>query len=221
MRFSFGDHVLDAGRRELRRAGALVAAEPQVFDLLLHLLENRDRVVSKDELIESVWKGRIVSDATIDSRVKAARHAVGDSGAEQEVLRTFARKGVRFIADAREDIARVPTGPEAPLASPHKPRIAVLPFENLSGDPNQENFVDGMTEELITALSRIRWLFVLARDLSFTYKGQAIDVSQIGRQHGVHYVLQGSVRQAGNRVRIAGRLIDATDGARRLDICRP
>jgi len=212
MRFVFGDHVLDAARRELRRAGELIAVEPQVFDLLLYLLKNRDRVVSRDDLIESVWKGRAVSDATVDSRVGAARHAVGDSGAGQEVLRTFARRGVRFVADAQEESAPVRAEPASAPALPDKPSIAVLPFQNMSGDPDQEYFVDGMVEEIITALSRIRWLFVLARNSSFTYKGQAADVKQVGRELGVHYVLEGSVRKAGNRVRITGQLIDATSG---------
>src|SRR5258708_4399427 len=121
MRFMFGDHVLDAARRELRRAGESIAVEPQVFDLLLYLLKNRDRVVSKDDLIESVWKGRVVSDATVDSRVKAARHAVGDSGAGQEVLRTFARRGVRFVADAREENAPVQAEPASAPLLPDKP----------------------------------------------------------------------------------------------------
>ena len=96
-----------------------------------------------------------------------------------------------------------------PLLLPDKPSIAVLPFQNMSGDPEQEYFADGMVEEIITALSRIRWLFVIARNSSFTYKGQAIDVKQVGRELGVRYVLEGSVRKGGNRVRITGQLIDA------------
>ena len=103
--------------------------------------------------------------------------------------------------------------PTATLALPDKPSIAVLPFQNMSGDPEQEYFVDGMVEEIITALSRIRWLFVIARNSSFTYKGQAVDVKQVGRELGVRYVLEGSVRKAGQRVRITGQLIDATTGA--------
>jgi DNA-binding winged helix-turn-helix (wHTH) protein len=125
MRFIFGDHMLDAARRELRRGGELIGVEPQVFDLLLHLLKNRDRVVSKDNLIETVWKGRAVSDATIDSRVKAARHAVGDSGAGQTVLRTLARKGVRFIAEAQEESMRAPAECAPVPALAHRPSIAV------------------------------------------------------------------------------------------------
>jgi len=104
-----------------------------------------------------------------------------------------------------------PASPQ-PLPVPDKPSIAVLPFANMSGDPEQEYFADGMVEEIITALSRIRWFFVIARNSSFTYKGQAIDVKQVGRELGVRYVLQGSVRKAGTRVRITGQLIDALSG---------
>ena len=103
--------------------------------------------------------------------------------------------------------------PIAALPLPDKPSIAVLPFANMSGDPEQEYFADGMVEEIITALSRIRWLFVIARNSSFTYKGRAIDVKQVGRELGVRYLLEGSVRKAGNRVRITGQLIDADTGA--------
>src|SRR5262249_48097259 len=107
-----------------------------------------------------------------------------------------------------------PAAPEIPaLALPDKPSIAVLPFTNMSADPEQEYFTDGMVEEIITALSRIRWLFVIARNSSFTYKGQAIDVKQVGRELGIRYVLEGSVRKAGQRVRITAQLIDATTGA--------
>jgi adenylate cyclase len=105
------------------------------------------------------------------------------------------------------------TSTRPPPALPDKPSIAVLPFQNMSGDPEQEYFVDGMVEEIITALSRIRWLFVIARNSSFTYKGQAVDVKQVGRELGVRYVLEGSVRKAGNRVRITGQLIDSAGGA--------
>jgi TolB-like protein len=219
LRFLFGDHVLDTARRELSRGGEQIELEPQVFDLLVYLLRNRERVVSKDDLLASVWGGRIVSDATLDSRIAAARRAVGDSGAAQTLIRTFARKGVRFVGEVRDskpaavapEMAAEPGRPE--LTLPDKPSIVVLPFANMSGDPEQEYFVDGMVEEIITALSRIRWLFVIARNSSFTYKGQTIDVRQVGRELGVRYVLEGSVRKARNRVRIAGQLIEAETGA--------
>jgi TolB-like protein len=197
-----------APRRRAGRPGAAGLRPPP-------LLQNRERVVSKDDLLASVWGGRIVSDATLDSRITAARRAVGDSGAAQTLIRTFARKGVRFVGEVREEGKPAAFAPEmaadpkrAELALPDKPSIAVLPFANLSGDPEQEYFVDGMVEEIITALSRIRWLFVIARNSSFTYKGQAIDVKRVGRELGVRYVLEGSVRKGGNRVRISAQLID-------------
>jgi TolB-like protein len=223
MQFLFEDHVLDVDRRELRRGAQRVALEPQVFDLLVYLLRNRDRVVSKDDLIEGVWDGRIVSESTLTSRITAARKAVGDNGNEQRLIRTIPRKGVRFVGNAREAqmSAVKPASPAAigdargapALALPDKPSIAVLPFQNLSGDPEQEYLADGVVEEIIMALSRMRWLFVIARNSSFTYKGQAVDVRQVGRELGVRYVLEGSVRKAANRVRITGQLIDAATGA--------
>jgi len=212
LRFLLGDHVGDTARRELSRGGAQIALEPQVFDVLVYLLQNRERVVSKDDLLASVWGRRIVSDATLDSRTTAARRAVGDSGAAQTLIRTFARKGVRFIGEVREEAKPAAFAPEMAAESgrpelvlPAKPSIAVLPFANISCDAEQEYFVDGMVEEIITALCRIRWLFVIARNSSFTYKGQATDVKRVSRELGVRYVLEGSVRRGGNRVRISSR----------------
>jgi len=207
--------MLDTQRRELRRGADLIALEPQVFDLLVYLVRNRGRVVSKDNLIDGVWGGRIVSDSALTTRLNAARRAVNDSGAEQRVIRTLARKGVRFVAEVTEDgILEAPAAAaEPPLALTDKPSIAVLAFANLSGDPEQEYFADGMAEEIITALSRIRWLLVIARNSSFSYKGQVIDVKRVGRDLGVRYVLEGAVRKAGDRVRITAQLIDATNGA--------
>jgi len=142
----------------------------------------------------------------------------GDSGEQQRLIRTIARKGFRFVGEVREINApgTEPTRSETPAhlpALPDKPSIAALAFQNMSGDPEQEYFADGVVEDIITALSRIRWLFVIARNSSFTYKGRAVDVKQIGRELGVRYVLEGSVRKSANRVRITGQLIDATTGA--------
>jgi len=102
VKFSFGNHLLDPGLRELRRDGELITLQPQVFGLLVHLLENRERVVSRDDLIALVWGGRIVSDSTLDSRINAARNAIGDSGKEQKLIRTIPRKGVRFVGAVEE-----------------------------------------------------------------------------------------------------------------------
>ncbi|MFK0310112.1 winged helix-turn-helix domain-containing tetratricopeptide repeat protein [Pseudomonas sp. NPDC090233] len=218
MSFEFDDYVLDEQRRELTLRGQPVAIGPQVFDLLLQLLSNRDRVMSRDELLVRVWNGKIVSESTITSHVNAVRKAIGDSGEEQRLLRTVARKGYRFVGQVRECAssevaveAQLSTASSGP-ALPDKPSITVLPFQNLSGDPEQDYFADGMVEDIIAALSRIRWLFVIARNSSFTFKGQRIDVQQVGQALGVRYVLEGSVRKAGERLRITGQLIDATTG---------
>jgi TolB-like protein len=221
--FLFGDCSLDVSRRELRRGGELIPVGPQVFDLLVFLVQNHDHVVSKDDLFEAIWRGRIVSESTLTTHINAARRAVGDSGDDQSLIRTVPRKGFRFVGELKEEhpLARGISGKAASterdatqtLALPDKPSIAVLPFQNLSGDPEQEYFADGVVEDIIMALSRMRWLFVIARNSSFTYKRQAVDVRQVGRELGVRYVLEGSVRKAANRVRIAGQLIDATTGA--------
>src|SRR5713101_4629668 len=224
MIYLFQGYSLDVERRELRRRMDLVPVEPQVFDLLQYLIRNRDHVVSKDELIMGVWNGRIVSESALSSRITAVRHAVGDSGEQQRLIRTIARKGFRFVGDIREEQSSQDVGSAnsalqmtvratPTLLLPDKPSIAVLPFQNLSGDLEQEYFADGVVEDIIGALSRIRWLFVIARNSSFTYKGRAVDVKQVGRELGVRYVLEGSVRKSANRVRITGQLIDATTGA--------
>jgi len=213
MQFLFADHTLDTDRRELRRGSKPIAVEPQVFDLLLYLMQNRDRVVTKDDLIASVWGGRIVSDSTLTSRINAARRAVGDSGGDQKLIRTVARKGVRFVGAVREGPDAAPavaTEPQRPpLALPDRPSIAVLPFVNMSESADQDYFIDGMVEDVITGLSRIKWLFVIARNSSFCYRGKTIDLRQVGRELGVRYVLEGSARKAGNRVRISVQLVEA------------
>jgi TolB-like protein len=202
----FGDYVLDPERRELWHRADVVPVGPQVFDLMLHLVKHRDRVVSKDELLQAVWNGRIVSESTITSHINGVRKAVGDTGEEQQLIRTVARKGFRFVGDVQ--VGEATKSPPA-LSLPGKPSIAVLPFQNLSGDAEQEYFADGVVEDIIAALSRMRWLFVIARNSSFTYKGRAVDVKEVGRELGVRYVLEGSVRRAGSKVRLTGQLIDA------------
>ena len=222
MIYGFEHFRLDADRLELWRGDEQISVEPQVFSLLLFLIENRNRVVSKDDVIEAVWNGRIISEATLSARINAARRAIDDSGADQAYIRTIARRGFRFVADVSE----VATDSDEPavndlktdlpasghLALPDKPSIVVLPFGNLSTDRDQEYFSDGITEDITTALLQIRWLFVIARNSAFSYKGQAQDVRQIAAELGVRYVLEGSVRRANDRVRIAAQLIDGTSG---------
>ena len=221
MRYFFEEYTFDTDRRELQRGPEIVPTTPQVFDLLDYLIRHRERVVSKDDLVGSVWKRRIVSDAALTTRVNAARSVIGDSGEEQRLIKTLPRKGFRFVGTVREanqhsEADAVPDGrnesPEPVLPLPDVPSIAVLPFVNLSSEPDQEYFADGMVEEIITALSRFKTLFVIARNSSFTYKGRVADVKLVGRELGVRYVLEGSVRKSANRVRIAGQLVDATSG---------
>jgi adenylate cyclase len=206
--------VLDTDTRELRRGRESIAVEPQVLDLLVYLVENRDRVVSKDDLIKAVWDGRIVSDAALTTRMNFARSAIGDSGEAQHLIKTLPRKGFRFVGIVREDTTgQADSPPQRPLTLPDKPSIAVLPFSNLSSDPEQDYFADGVVDDIITALSRFKSLFVIARNSSFTFKGKAVDLKQVGRELGVRYVLEGSVRKAGGRVRITCQLIDAATAA--------
>jgi TolB-like protein len=218
--YRFEDFVLDTDRRELRRGPQLVAIAPQVFDVLEYLIKNRHRVVSKDDLIAAIWDGRIVSETALSTRINVVRCAINDTGEEQRLIRTLPRKGVRFVGIAHEaqepetpNASRTIEQPTPTLTLPDRPSIAVLPFANLSGDSEQDYFADGMVEEIITALSRLRWLFVIARNSSFTYKGRPVDVRQVGRELGVRYVMEGSVRKSANRVRITGQLIDASTGA--------
>jgi TolB-like protein len=219
VRFFFSDHVLDTDTRELRRSSERIALEPQVFDLLVYLLEHRDRVVSRADLIATVWGGRIVSESALASRINAARRVIGDSGVEQKLIRTIARKGLRFVGDVRVDAGEVaPPGPEPHESSralllSDRPAIAVLPFTNMTGDPQQEYFSDGISEDIITALSKLRWFFVIARNSSFIYKGRAVHLKQVAQELGVGYVVEGSVRRDGDHVRITAQLNDVATGS--------
>jgi len=236
LRYLFEDYALDVDRRELRRGEALVALEPQVFDLLAYLVRNRERVVSKNDLLAAIWHGRIVSESAMTTRINAARHAVADSGAEQRLIKTLHRKGIRFVGAVREqgesadysglvqaaslaprlDRSALPGVADAPAEAPpggprlpDKPSIAVLPFANLSGDPEQDYFADGIVDDITTTLSHLHGLFVIARNSTFTYKGRPVDVQQVGRALGVRYVLEGSVRRFADRVRITAQLVEA------------
>lgn len=235
MIYEFEEFRLDTARRELRRASSLVPVEPKAFDVIECLVRNRDRVVSKDELLSVVWKGRLVSESALTTCINAARTVLGDSGESQRLLRTSPRRGIRFVGDVKERSEEGAHGIQSPavatgaaslsslgMPSAEKPQvgpsrdgisIAVLPFSNLSDDREQEYFTDGIVDELITALSRFKSFFVIARSSSFAYKNRATDVKQVGRELGVRYLVEGSVRKALNRVRITGQLIDAETGA--------
>jgi TolB-like protein/Tfp pilus assembly protein PilF len=221
VRFLFDNHTLDTDTRELRRGDVAMPIQPQVFDLLTYLVRNRERVVSKDDLLAAVWHGRTVADSTLATHINAARKAIGDNGDEQKLIRTVARKGIRFIGEVRfppggdQAAAKAPPqpSPRAALPSRERPAIAVLPFANMSGEAPQEYFSDGISEDIITALSKLRWFFVIARNSTFIYKGKAVHVGQIAKELGVDYVVEGSVRKEGDRVRITAQLIDTATGS--------
>jgi TolB-like protein/cytochrome c-type biogenesis protein CcmH/NrfG len=242
MRFLFGDCALDPTRRELWRDGEAVHVEPQVFDLLLHLVRNRDQVISKDEMLAAVWGGRIVSESTMSNRINAARRAIGDSGEQQGLIRTVPRRGLRFVADVREEsdqpsLGHQPAAKPTPtvraegasegggthdpgipaLREPYdvhgRPTVAVLPFDNMSGDPEQDYFSDGISDDIVTMLSKHRGLLVIARNSAFAFRGSGSDVRDVGRKLGADYVVEGGVRKRGQQLRITVHLIE-TEGGR-------
>jgi len=220
LRYLFEDYAFDTDRRELHRGALVVSVAPQVFDLLDYLIRNRERVVSKDELITAIWNGRSVSDAALTTRLNAARNAIGDTGEKQRLIKTLARKGFRFVGVVQEQrpvIAHVGSlarnDDTAQRAfSPPRLSIVVMPFVNLSGDPEQDYFVDGVTESLTTDLSRISGAFIIARNTAFTFKGKAVDVVKLGRELNVRYVLEGSVQRGSNRLRVNVQLVDTETG---------
>jgi DNA-binding winged helix-turn-helix (wHTH) protein len=178
--YEFENFLLNPERHELRRGTRVIPVEPQVFDILEYLIRNRERVVSKDDLIEAVWNGRTISDSTLSSRITTARQAVADRGKEQRLIRTIARKGFRFVGEVRERSgSSTETAHAQPVRVPrisHKPTIAVLPFANISQDPEPQSFVDGLVEDIATELSQFCWLSVMARRLGSTHERWAVDI---------------------------------------------
>jgi TolB-like protein len=230
--YRFDRFVLDIGRGTLAEDGVECQLRPKSLTLLKYLVENCGRVVDRDEIMQAVWPGVFVTEDSIAQCIKDIRRALGDD--QRSLLRTLPRRGYLFVGPVKTGVpdptatvteisasgagpttqsehAIPQVGPERRL--PDKPSIAVLPFINLSGDPNEDYFSDGITEDIITELSRFSELFVIARNSSFTYKGKAVDVRQVGRELGVRYALEGSIRRAGDRVRITAQLIDATTAA--------
>ena len=216
--YRFGRFLVDRRSACLWRDDAVLPLRPKSFDVLAYLVQNAGRLVSKAELIDNVWQNVVVTENSLVQCIKDIRQALNDE--TQSEIKTVARRGYRFASpvveidghDAGFRAAAVPTGEVRALPLPDRPSIAVLPFDNISGDPTQEYFADGISEDLITGLSRIRWLFVMARNSTFVYKNRAVDVRQVARELGVRYVLEGSVRRAGKRLRISAQLIDALTG---------
>jgi len=224
LKFRFAEFEIDVAQYELRREGKAIPIEPQVFDLLVHLVRNRNRIVSKNELIDAVWMGRVISEAAFSSRLSAARRAIGDNGVGQLLIRTHYKRGFSFVGNVCEDAA--PLDPPAANSVPHPDAasaaatapavvrsdrlcIAVLPFQNISGDCEKERLASGLTEDVITGLTRQRWFSVIALNSDIARKDEAVDLREVAREMGVRYAFEGSVRNAIDRVRVTGRLIDA------------
>ena len=209
MVYRFGDFELDTARVELRADGAIRHVEPQVFALLALLVENRDRLVSVDEIVEKVWDGRVVSDAAVSSRIKSARQALGDDGKAQRFIRTSHRQGFRFVAPVR--IERDVPGAAPPAARAARPSIAVLPFRLLGSAGPYAAVADALPHELITELARLRWLFVTARGSSFRLREPDLDAGEVGRLLGVRYCLSGTVETTRTRLAVTTELVDTRD----------
>jgi TolB-like protein len=210
---TFGPFRLDTAAEILFREAEPVALGQRAVALLRVLVEEAGKPVSKDALINAAWPGLTIEDSNLTVQIAALRRVLAEAPGGENWIETLPRRGYRFtgpaIADGVRSAEAIATIKASPTP-PDIPSIAVLPFQNLSGDPAQEYFADGIVEEIITALSRFRYLFVIARNSSFTYKGRAVDVQEVGRAFGVRYVLEGSIRKAQNRLRIAGQLIEVS-----------
>jgi adenylate cyclase len=206
--FQFDRFTLDLARGQLRADDNVIELRPKSFDVLCYLAENTDHLVTKDEIAQAVWHKVIVTDESLLRCISDVRRALGDT--EQRIIKTIPRRGYMFVAK----VANLPATARA-LPLPDLPSIAVLPFTNRSGDPTQDYFADGISEDLITSLSKFAGLFVIARHSAFRYRGTDLDVRQIGRELGVRYLVMGSIRRDAERVRIAAQLVDAETTAQR------
>ena len=209
--YAFGPFRLDVAAGILFRGAEPVALGQRAVALLQILVEGGGNPISKDRLIESAWPGLAIEESNLTVQIAALRRVFAEEPGGDSWIETLPRRGYRYVGPVavKEQENQGAAGNEQPaLAPPDKPSLAVMPFTNMSGDPEQEYFADGMVEDIITGLSRIKWLFVIARNSSFIYKGQAVNVGRVGRELGVRYVLEGSVRKAGERVRVSGQLIE-------------
>lgn len=218
MVLAFGECVLDFQRRELWRGGARVPVEPQVFDILAYLIRHRDRAVRKDDLVWAIWGGRAISDAALTTRINAVRRTIGDDGKTQRAVRTLPRTGYRFVAEVEESpISRLgetkrSRREESNSASASKRVIGVLPFASIGGQPETRSFADALAEELVVALSRTAGIGVVALAPPQSGDRAGVPIGRLGRERSVRYVLDGSVRGTGPRLRITARLFELATG---------
>jgi adenylate cyclase len=215
MRFAFLDFELDADRLELTRDGEPVHAEPQIIELLALLLAHAGETLSKETINEQVWRGRVVSDAALSGRIKTLRQLLGDDGKRQGIIRTVHKRGFRFVAEVSASGTPAPAATDTAAPSPQsleKPTVAVLPFRNLATDSGHDYFADGISTDLITHLSRHRWLNVIARNTAFSFRDSELSAVDLGKALGARYVVEGSVQRQGDRIRVRVDLVDAVTG---------
>jgi TolB-like protein len=208
----FGPFRLDFGQRTLSRNDIPVRLGSRALDILCALILAKGNVVTKDALMALVWPNQIVEDNAIQVQVSALRKALDEEASGQSYVMTVPGRGYRFIGLQPPPSSTVKGDNGRSSTVPDSRSIAVLPFQNISSDPEQEYFADGMVADIISGLSRIKWLFVITRNASFVFKGKAIDVRAVGHELGVRYVLEGGVRKSGNRVRITVQLIEVETG---------
>jgi len=231
---TFGDYELDTDLFELRHAGEPRPMEPQVFDLLAYLVRNRDRIVSRQELLDELWAGKIVTESTLSSRIKAVRQVLGDNGRDQRHIATYNRRGYRFVAQAEqrdapaagnsnllrnsalagsEELGAACLFPQSPDVDNERPVIAVLPFSHSHGNDEVAWIADVLGEDIGIQLARIRGFMVLSRNSSSYYRGREISIDQVGRELGVGYVIEGSVWTIGEDLRVGVQLLETTSGS--------
>ena len=214
MLYKFGPYTLDADRCELRLNTDRVDLEPQVFSVLCYLVQERARIVTRDDLISAVWNSRFVSDSTINSRISAVRKIIDDHGSSESMIRSFPRRGYRFVAGVETEVQASDHAQAVALApSSLRSSIVVLPFTNLSREPEQDDFIDGLVDDITTALTQFRQLIVVPRSLCISFRGRTADVTQITRELNVRYALEGTLRKDGKRIRINMQLVDSRTGA--------
>jgi TolB-like protein len=211
--YRFENFIIDLARGQLLcDRGEVVDLRHKSFELLRLFVENPGSLLDRDRINQAIWPDVIVDDNGITQCVRDIRRALHDDA--QTIVRTVPGRGYVFTAKVTAIAGRPGSRltADVPLPLPDMPSLVVLPFKNMSSDAEQDCFADGMVEDITTGLSRIRSLFVISRSSAFTYKDRAVDVRQISRELGVRYILEGSVRKAGPRVRITGQLIDAIAG---------
>lgn len=214
MLYRFGNYTLDTDRCELRDGAVRVALEPQVFSVLNYLVQERSRIVTRGDLIATIWNGRLVSDSTINSRIAAARRVIGDRGRLQGLIRSFPRRGYRFIGIVETEAQENDLGAAMPAAAmTSRASIVVLPFTNLSGDPQQDSLIDGLVDDITTALTQFRHLIVVPRSIGSSYRRTTSDVLGITKELNARYALEGTLRKEGMHVRVNAQLVDSRTGA--------